>query len=195
MLSILGTNLSVMKSLKSILTVSCLFLCSFFFVVFIGNAQADSQWFENIGATWDEWGKTAEKGVKDPLIEWHYYWKDGFHVDSTKKDLKIRFNGRVLLDGGSIGADNELNRAFPDLEGGNIQFRDLRASMFGTLYDWMEFKFSMDFANVRDIKDEWIRFTKIPYIGLSHQTTLLNQQMTWALGVFLNTGSFSNAGK
>ena len=99
----------------------------------------------------------------------------------------------------------------------------------------MEFKFSMDFANVRDIKDEWIRFTKIPYIGpvtlghmkesfslerlaslenltfmeralptvafapgrnvgVNHQITLLNQQMTWGLGAFLNTGSFSDMG-
>jgi len=224
-----------MISVKSILAVSCLFLCSFFFAVFIGNAQASSQWLENIGNMWDEWEKTAEKGIEDPLIKWHYYWKDGFHIDSTKKHLKIRFNGRALIDGGFIGADNELNRAFPDLEGGNIQFRDLRVSMFGTLYDWMEFKFSMDFANVRDIKDEWIRFTKIPYIGpitlghmkesfslerlaslenltfmeralptqafapgrnvgINHQITLLNQQMTWALGVFLNTGSFSDVG-
>jgi len=210
-------------------------MCSFFFVVFIGNAEADSQWLENIGDMWEEWKKTAEKGVEDPLIEWHYYWKDGFHIDSTKKKLKIRVNGRALIDGGSIGADNELNRAFPDLEGWNLQFRDLRVTMFGTLYDWMEFKFSMDFANVRDIKDEWIRFTKIPYIGpitlghmkesfslerlaslenltfmeralpieafapgrnvgINHQITLLNQQMTWALGVFLNTGSFSEVG-
>ncbi len=220
---------------RSVLTVSCFFLYSFFFVVFIGNAQADSQWIENIGDMRDGWKETAEKGVEGPLIGWHYYWKDGFHSDSTKKNLKFKLNGRIILDGGYIGADNELNRAFPDLEGWNIQLRDLRVSMFGTLYDWMEFKFSVDFANVRDIKDEWIRFTKIPCIGpitlgymkesfsleeltglknitfmeralptevfaprrnfgISHQTTLLNQQMTWALGVFLNTGSFSNVG-
>jgi len=224
-----------MKSVKSILTVSSLLICSFFFVVFIANAQAEPQWPENIGGMWDEWEKTAEKGVEGPLIGWHYYWRDGFHLDSPKDNLKIRFNGRVLLDGGYIGVDNELKRAFPDLEGGNIQFRDLRVTMFGTLYDWMEFKFAMDFANVRDIKDEWIRFTKIPYIGpitlghmkesfslerlaslenltfmeralpteafapgrnvgINHQITLLNQQMTWALGVFLNTGSFSEVG-
>ncbi len=224
-----------MKSVKSILTVSCLLICSFFFLVFIGNAQAEPQWFENIGAMWDEWKKTAEKGVEGPLIEWHYYWKDGFHIDSAKKNLRIRFNGRVLLDCGYIAADNELKRAFPDLEGGNVQFRDLRLTMFGTLYDWVEFKLSMDFANVRDIKDEWIRFTKIPYIGpitlghmkesfslekltslgnltfmeralpteafapgrnvgINHQITLLNQQMTWGLGAFLNTGSFSDVG-
>jgi len=210
-------------------------MCSFFFVVFMGNAQTAPQWFENIGGMWDEWKKTAEKGVEDPLIEWHYYWKDGLHIDSTKKKLKLRLNGRVIVDGGSIGADNELRSAFPDLEGGNALFRDLRINMFGTLYDWMEFKFSIDFANVRDIKDQWIRFTKIPYIGpitvghmkesfslekltstknltfmeralpteafapgrnvgINHQITLLNQQMTLALGAFLNTGSFSDVG-
>jgi len=210
-------------------------MCPIFFVMFIDNAQADSQWLGNIGDMWDEWKKTAEKGVEDPLIEWHYYWRDGLHIDSTKKNLKLKLNGRAMLDGGYIGADDDLKRAFPDLEGGNIQFRDLRVSVFGTLYDWMKFKFSMDFANVRDVKDEWIRFTKIPYVGpvtlghmkesfslekltglgnltfmeralptkafapgrnvgINHKITLLNQQMSWGLGAFLNTGSFSNTG-
>jgi len=222
-------------NVRSILTVSCLLLCSFFFHVLIANAQAEPQWFENISDRWDEWKQKAEKGVEDPLIGWHYYWKDGFRIDSTKRNLRIRLNGRVLLDGGYIGADNDLKNAFPDLEGGNAQLRDLRLTMVGTLYDWMEFKLSMDFANVRDIKDEWIRFTKIPYIGqitlghmkesfslekltsstnltfmeralpteafapgrnvgINHQISLLNQQMTWGLGAFLNTGSFSDVG-
>ena len=220
---------------RSILTVSSLLMCSFFFVVSIADAQDDSQGSENVRTMWDEWEDTAEKGFEDPLIGWRYYWKDGFHIDSAKKKLKIRLNVRAMLDGGAIGADNALNRAFPDLEGRCLQFRDLRVSMFGTLYDWMEFKLSMDFANVRDIKDEWIRFTKIPHIGpitlgymkesfslealtslkhlafmeralptvafapgrdfgISHRIALLNQQMTWALGAFLNTGSFSDVG-
>ncbi len=224
-----------MKSVKSILTVFYLLICSFCFVVFIASAQAEPQWFENISDRWDEWKKKAEGGVEDPLIGWHYYWKDGFNIDSAEKNLRIRFNGRVLIDGGYIGADKELKSAFPDLEGGNAQLRDLRLTMVGTLYDWMEFKLSMDFANVRDIKDEWIRFTKIPYIGqitlghmkesfslekltsstnltfmeralpseafapgrnvgINHQISLLNQQMTWGVGAFLNTGSFSDVG-
>ena len=224
-----------MISVKSIFPLSCLLIGYFFLFVFHGVARPDSEWPENISTMWDEWTETAEKGAEDPLIGWHYYWRDGFHIESAKKNLKIRFNGRVLLDGGYIGADNELKRAFPDLEGRNIQFRDLRATMFGSLYDWMEFKFAMDFAMVRDIKDVWIRFTKIPYIGpitlghmkesfslerltglgnltfmeralpteafapgrnvgISHQITMLNQQMTWALGAFINTGSFSDVG-
>ena len=201
----------------------------------IGNTQAEPQWLEKIGTRWDEWKQRAEKGVGDPLIGWHYYWKDGFNIDSAKKNLRIRFNGRVLVDSGYIGVDRALKNAFPDLEGGEVGLRDLRATMFGTLYDWMEFKLSIDFANVRDIKDLWVRFTKIPYIGqitlgnmkesfsleklnslgnltfmeralpteafapgrnigINHQATLLNEQITWALGVFLNTGSFSDVG-
>jgi len=97
---------------RSILTIFSLLICSFFLVVFIANAQPGSQGPENIRTMWYEWKNTAEKGVKDPLTGWHYYWKDGFYIDSTKRNLKFRFNGRVLLDGGSIGADNGLNRAF-----------------------------------------------------------------------------------
>ena len=76
-----------MKSVRSILTVFCLLICSLFFAVFIANAQAEPQESENIGGMWDEWKMKAEKGVEDPLIEWHYYWRDGLHVDSTKKNL------------------------------------------------------------------------------------------------------------
>jgi len=154
-----------MKSVKSILTVFCLLICSFFFAVFIANAQAEPQWLENIGATWDEWKKTAEKGVEDPLIEWHYYWKDGFHIDSRKKKLKIKLNGRIMVDGGYIGADEALQEAFPDLQGGNANLRDLRIILTGTAYDHIDFKFDMDFANVRDIKDIWIGYTKAPFFG------------------------------
>ena len=77
-----------------------------------------------------------------------------------------------LLDGGYIGSDNELKKPFPDLEGGNLQFRRFEESpCFGTLYDWMEFKFSMDFANVRDVKDNGSglrRYPTLDTITLGH---------------------------
>ena len=177
-----------MISVRFIRTVFYLLICSFFLLVFIGNAQAQPQWFENIGDRWEEWKKRTEKGIADPLIEWHYYWKDGLHIDSTKKNFRIRLNGRVLVDGGYIGADNELQNAFPNLEGGNVLFRDLRVNMFGALYDWMEFKFSMDFANIRDIKDQWIRFTKISYIG---QITLGHMRESFSLERLTSLGNLT----
>ena len=151
--------------LRSILTLFFLLMCSLSFLVFIDNAQAEPQWLENIGGIWDEWKETAEKGFKDPLIEWHYYWKDGFHIGSKKKNLKFRLNGRVMVDGGYIGADETLQEAFPDLQGGHADFRDLRMILTGTAYDHIDFKFDIDFANVRDFKDIWIGYTKAPFFG------------------------------
>ena len=129
------------------------------------NVQADSRSSEKFWSIYDERLGITEEGVKGPVGDWHYYWKDGFRIDSPEKNFTLRTNLSIMVDGGYIGADDELERAFPDLEGPNVEFRQLRVSIFGTLYDLAEFKLSIDFANTRDIKDEWIRFTKIPYIG------------------------------
>ena len=85
--------------MRSISTVFYLLICSFCFVVYIANAQVEPQESENIDGMWDEWKMKAEKGVEDPLIEWHYYWKDGLHIDSTEKKLEFKLNGRVMVDG------------------------------------------------------------------------------------------------
>ena len=67
----------------------------------------------------------------------------------------------------------------------------------------------MDFANVRQIKDLWVSYGKIPFLGnakfghtkepislegfMSNATRLaLEERLTWAAGYFLITGSFSN---
>ncbi len=184
---------------------------------------------------YDKFTDRARKGITGPIGKWHFYWKDGFHIDGSHKRLTFRVNLSVMADGGYIGADEELEKAFPDLEGSDVEFRDLRLTMNGTLYDWAEFRLSFDFANVRDIKDEWIRFYKIPFIGhfkmgyfkepfsleeltslesltfmetalpttafgpgrnfgISRQSAVLNQRMTWTLGAFVNTDSFSDVG-
>ncbi len=146
------------------------FFCALFaafslLLVSSSNVQADSRSSEKFWSIYDERLGITEEGVKGPVGDWHYYWKDGFRIDSPEKNFTLRTNLSIMVDGGYIGADDELERAFPDLEGPNVEFRQLRVSIFGTLYDLAEFKLSIDFANTRDIKDEWIRFTKIPYIG------------------------------
>ncbi|MEA3231119.1 MAG: porin, partial [Thermodesulfobacteriota bacterium] len=125
----------------------------------------DSPHPKSIDSFYKALSERVEKGVRGPVGHWHYYLKDGFHMDSSKKNLTFRTNLSIMLDGGYIGADDELEGAFPGLEGSSVELRQLQASFFGTLYHWAEFKLSIDFANVRDIKDEWIQFTKIPYIG------------------------------
>ncbi|MBW2113231.1 MAG: hypothetical protein JRH00_17770, partial [Deltaproteobacteria bacterium] len=202
-------------------------------VVVIPGAAADPQDPQGTASLWEQWERAAEEGVKDPLLRWHYYYKDGLRIDSREKSFQFRLNGRILGDG--TGADDLLDRDFTDFEGWHFNLRDLRLSMVLTLYQRVELKIASDFSHVRDIKDEWIRLKKIPWIGtvtaghmkepfsleeltstrdltfmeralpteafvpgrnfgVSQQTTLLNQRMTYAMGVFLNTGSYSNQG-
>jgi len=108
--------------------------------------------------------RRLEEGVRGPIADWQWYWKEGFHIDSPEKNFTMKINLSVMVDGGYISADEELERAFPDLEGPELNFRQLKVSSLGTIYDWAIFKLDIDFANVRDIKDNWIQFTKLPYI-------------------------------
>jgi phosphate-selective porin OprO/OprP len=179
--------------------------------------------------------KNLEEGVWVPYAKWHIYGKEGLRIDSPEKNFTMRINTSIMIDGGYISADEELAQAFPDLEGSEIDLRWLRVHGFGTIYDWGQFKVDVDFANIRDIKDNWIRFTKVPFIdhftighmkepismegwtglkaitfmeralpvdafwigrniGIRRHTTEMDGRLTWAVGAFLNTGSFSNFG-
>jgi len=131
--------------------------------IIVCKATADSLQRENIDSFYKALSERVEKGATGPK-GWHYYLKDGLRMDSAERNFTFRTNLSIMVDGGYIGADDQLEGAFPGLEGSNVEFRQLKVSFLGTLYDWAEFKLSIDFANVRDIKDEWIQFKKIPYI-------------------------------
>ena len=92
------------------------------------------------------------------------YYKDGLHIDSARKYFRMKVNALIMADGGYIGADNELRRAFPDLEGWNAEFRHLELTMLGWISDFVDLKLQIDFANVKSIKDNWIGF-KVPLLG------------------------------
>ena len=183
--------------------------------------------------TYREIMKTAEVGVW--TFGWHHYWKEGLRLDSPDKNFTLKINLSVFLDGGYISADEELDTAFPSLEGPELSFERFRISGFGTIYDWATFKADIEFAHIQDIKDIWIRFTKVPYIdhftvghmkepislegwaslkaatfmtralpsdafwpgrniGIRRHTVEMDGRLTWAVGAFLSTGSFSNLG-
>ncbi len=110
------------------------------------------------------WKEVAEKGVEGKYVGYHVYWSDGLHYDSREKNIRFLFNSAVIVDGGTIEADNELNRAFPDLEGSDIYFRRLDLVAFMQLYDTFEARLVLDFANVGEIKDNWIRFINVPIL-------------------------------
>ena len=187
------------------------------------NVQAGPSSFEGIDSRYEEALKKAGEGVEGPVAGTHYYWDEGFHIVSRGKNLKLKIGGKIILDGGYIDADKELERAFPDLEGYGGDFRSLSVTVSGTIralsavkeraetiekpvppgtnaitsyatYDALEFKLEIDFANVREIKDIWLRFPKIPLLGyfkfghmkepfsLEKSTSLTNITfMEWAL--------------
>jgi phosphate-selective porin OprO/OprP len=104
-----------------------------------------------------------DRGITGPL-GFHAYFEDGIHYEGPKKNLRFKINGHIALDWGSITADSELQEAFPDLEGWHTDFRTLLFSMSGWLGKAVEFKISADFANVRQIKDNWARFPTVPVL-------------------------------
>jgi len=129
------------------------------------HVYADTQQTKGIDSFYNALSERVEKGIRGPIGGWHYYWKDSyFSIDSRKENIKFRINGQIIVDGGNINADDELQNAFPELDAGNILFRKLSVSTYGNFYDSIDFKIGIDFANVRDIQDVWIRYLKHPFL-------------------------------
>ena len=105
----------------------------------------------------------AGEGITGPLGA-RSHWEDGIRFDSPKSRFRLRFNGKASADWGSTFADSELSEAFPGLEGQHRDFRTLEGSVYGWFGKLFEFKLSIDFANVRQIKDNWARFPNIPFL-------------------------------
>lgn len=176
--------------------------------------------------------KGLEAGVTDP-VGFHYYFKDGFRTESAGGNLKIKIGGEVRIDGGVIGANDILESAFTDLTGWKGNFRELKVRLSGSLYENWKFQVDWDLGNVRQIKDIWISYGKIPFLGTAKfghtkepfslegfmsnsnrtfmemalpveafypgrnigilcQNSVLDERLTWAVGYFLITGSFSD---
>jgi phosphate-selective porin OprO/OprP len=184
-----------------------------------------------------EWWKKLERGVVNPITGMRYSWKEGLLIDGPKDNFKLKVGGKFMADAGKIDADGTMKNAFSGIEDEKegIIFRYFMPYVQGTLLDFLEFKLEMDFANIREIKDIWMDFRKIPYlghlkvghfgqpmsledkissgdttfmekalpvlafppgsdIGVMASNTALEERMTWAAGVFMITGSFSDIG-
>lgn len=175
-------------------------------------------------------------GESEPTSVGNYiYWDDGISLTGPESHVNLHVGGKINYDLGNINADDELQVAFPDFDGFHADFRRLNVSLLGHAWNILEFKVEIDFANVRDIKDQWIRFTKgtilphftfghmkepfsldmltsstyLPFmeaslptraftpfrnIGVTANGTWHEEKMTWATGLFHNTGSYSDAG-
>jgi phosphate-selective porin OprO/OprP len=190
---------------------------------FGSEVQADSPPLERTDSFYDEWSEKTKEGKKGRFAGTRYYWDEGLHIVSRRENFRLKIGGKFIVDGGYIEADKELERAFPDLEGYGGDFRTLSVDFLGTIrvlsavkdrvesiekpaprvidgvmsyapYDALDFKLDIDFANLREIKDIWLRFPRIPFLGyltlghmkepfsLERQTSITNTTfMEWAL--------------
>jgi hypothetical protein len=127
--------------------------------------NSDSEIPQNTGSIWYNWEEKAADGFQDPLIHWHYYWKKGLFIESPKRDVFTKVGTKAGFDTGYIGPDGGLDRAFPGLGGFDHRFRRLRVYTLMTVWNDLEFKFEIDFANLTDIKDIWVRYTGNPFLS------------------------------
>jgi len=184
---------------------------------------------------YEEMMEKARKGVSDPVTDSHLSWDQGLFWASKNKSATLKIGGKFAVGAGNINTDPELDAAFPDLEGSKIDIRTATLAGSGRVFKSIDYKLEIDFANAQEVKDNWIRFKKIPYLGhlqvghmkepfslaregsFNHRTFMenalptqalapgrnigmmlygfgLNDRITWKVGGFYNTGSFSDVG-
>ena len=144
------------------LGIALTFLCLLLFPA--GALLAETPALEPDVPFYERFRKRLETGVTDPIGA-RYYVKDGFRAESSGGNLKLKIGGEARIDGGYIGANDVLKRTFTDLAGWKGNFRELKARLSGSLYENWKFQFDLDFANVREVKDIWVSYGKIPFLG------------------------------
>lgn len=144
------------------LGITLTFLC--FLLLFAGPLLAETPASEPDLPFEEMIRKDLEKGFNGP-VGFHYYFKDGFRTESPDGRLKIKIGGEARLDGGYLGANETLKRSFSDFPGWKGNFRELKVRLSGTFLENWKFQLDMDFANVRQVKDIWVSYGKIPFLG------------------------------
>jgi phosphate-selective porin OprO/OprP len=140
-------------------------------------APKTRSWYESLQLN-------AKEGITTPG-GWHDYWLDGLRIDSPEGNFTLKINLTTFVDAGDIKPDDALQAAFPDFEGTKANLRRLRPTALMTIYDWAKAKFQIEFAEVRDIKDIWFQFTKVPlidHITLGHMKEPLSLE-EWTSGM------------
>lgn len=178
-------------------------------------------------------GHSSEIQKEKNFLNLHVFWERGIHLESPERNVRIKIGGQLFVDGGDIEADDELEAAFPDLEGSDIQVRKGELDITAKIFDRVQGKFQISLVNPGEIKDNWLDVGKIPLvghirfghmkepfsleevtsakkltfmerclpteaftpgrnIGVMLHNAVLQERMTWALGSFAETGSFSD---
>ncbi len=93
------------------------------------------------------------------------YWKNGYVVESTDKQFKMKFGGRIMYDVAFFFQDDTLADTFGALNNGT-EFRRARFFNSGQIYNNIKYKIQLDFAGGKiSFKDVYMMITKIPAVG------------------------------
>ncbi len=94
----------------------------------------------------------------------HYYWYNGLQIVSPEKNVRLRVRAQLMYDVGYIFAKDDLENDVSNTDEFQSDFRRFEVWGWGTFYDSIEFKIAFDIANVRELRDNWIRFRKIKHL-------------------------------
>lgn len=91
----------------------------FIFNFFIVHPPANADWVDlpgvdsevragtlliaGAGSVSDKFLDRTHTGVRGPIRKWHYYWENGFRVDTFNKNLTFKTNLSIIIDGGYMG--------------------------------------------------------------------------------------------
>lgn len=92
-------------------------------------------------------------------------WKHGLRIENADKSVKIKLGGRIQYDMMFIQQDSTMNNYFAKA-GNGAEIRRARFFMSGSIYDYIDYKLQIDFANnALTLKDAYIKFKHIPVVG------------------------------
>ena len=93
-------------------------------------------------------------------------WDNGLRFENPEKEYKIKFGGRIMLDGISVWPEQNgvMDTLIPG--GSGVEFRRVRLYTAGQIYGNIKYKLQFDFAGGQGVlKDAYITITKIPGVG------------------------------
>ena len=92
-------------------------------------------------------------------------WNNGVTIESSDKQFKTKFGGRIMYDLVYINQSDSLNTQYGK-QNLTAEFRRVRIFNSGTLYGNTKYKLNIGFANGNiSFKDVFLEFTNIPMLG------------------------------
>ena len=105
----------------------------------------------------------AQEKVAEP-VTWDANWSNGFMLNSSDGNFKLKFGGRIMLDFLSISPGSYYDSIITFNKG--VEFRRLRFYNSGLIYNNVSYKLQLDFALGHAVlKDAYINLSKIPVVG------------------------------